>query len=147
MMKTWQLKLAYKTYSRMFWKKTRRTFSRAFDNEIWCQKNIKLNLLLMNPEWFRFTKHVTISDFVFCSAELLFLEQLAGTYLEEKKTFPNKARGFLGSNCKIRILIYNYHKIALHHHVRVSKFWRTWRTWVNIKKHISGATSVTERFF
>ena len=37
----------------MFWKKTRRTFSRAFDNEIWCQKNIKLNLLLMNPEWFR----------------------------------------------------------------------------------------------
>ena len=37
----------------------------------------------------------------------------------------------------------NYHKIAVRDHVRVPKFWRTWRTLVNTKKHISGVVSFT----
>ena len=32
----------------------------------------------------------------------------------------------------------DYNKIALRDQVRVPKFWHTWRTWVNTKKHISG---------
>ena len=37
----------------------------------------------------------------------------------------------------------NYNKIAILDLVRVSKFWRTSRTWTNTKKHTSGAIPFT----
>ena len=37
----------------------------------------------------------------------------------------------------------NYHKFAVRVHVRVPKFCRTWRTWANAKKHISGVILFT----
>ena len=41
----------------------------------------------------------------------------------------------------------NYHKIAIPDHgICIPKFWHTWRTWVNTKKHISGVIPFTNAF-
>ena len=52
-----------------------------------------------------------------------------------KKSSTDETCGCAGFN--------NYHKIAVRDHVRVPKFWLTWRTLVNTKKHISGVVSFT----
>ena len=40
----------------------------------------------------------------------------------------------------------NYHKITVRDYVHVPKFWCTWRTWENTKKHMSGVIPFTYWF-
>ena len=107
----------------MFWKKTsfdRKHLNQPFDNKSWCQKKIKLNLMLTNPELFfiYWTCHHHLFWFRFLKLVLIFYCQSSWREISILKKVFNYAGGFLNRIVRLKfdffsnfILIFNLKKL------------------------------------